>query len=113
MLVHLIFSLLTKALLTSVTRCANNLETAGVRLSEAPVENPGKIGVVKGYHAPPHAAYNKIKANMPPDTRDAERLNMTLSSMNATVGPEELCLILLVFSVIPRPTRSVPSSSQI
>lgn len=39
----------------------NNLESAGVTLFEAPLENLGMIGAVESPHAPLGAAYLKIK----------------------------------------------------
>lgn len=89
-----------------------NMDAAGIRLREAPIESPGAIGVVERYHAPLRGIYEKIRKEMARDHTDVECLKMAVFSINATVGPEGLCPMLLVFGVIPRPARSTPSATQ-
>ena len=64
-----------------------NLEAAGVTLHEAPVENPGTIGVVERYHAPLRAAYFKIRADLDRSNTDAECLKLEIFAVNSTMGP--------------------------
>lgn len=87
----------------------DNLESEGFRLLQDPVDNPGKIGVLKRYHAPLRAAFTKIRKDLYQKISDNECLRMAVFSVNATVGPEGLCPILLVFGVIPRPARAKAS----
>lgn len=85
------------------------LDVAGVRLGEARVENHGSIGVVRRYHAPVRASYERIRCDMYATVRDLECLKMATFSVNATVGPEGLWRTLFVFCVIPRLARRTPS----
>lgn len=83
-----------------------NLEAADINLVEAPIENPGTIGIVERYQAPLRAAYEILRADFDRKTSDDECLRMAVYSVNATVGPEGLCPIILVFCVMPRPART-------
>lgn len=40
-----------------------NLEADGMNIIQAAIENPGKIGVVEGFHAPLRVAFMKIQAD--------------------------------------------------
>lgn len=90
-----------------------NLESFGVALVEAPIENPGSIGIVERYHAPLRAAHKKIRASLDRSTSDAECLQMNTYAMNSIIGPEGLCPMMLVFGALPRPARSKPSPTQL
>lgn len=59
-----------------------NLETAGVTLHEAPVENQGTIGTVERYHAPLGDAHIKIRMELGIDTTDSECLKMAVFAVN-------------------------------
>ena len=84
----------------------SNMEAAGIILEEAPIENPGSIGVVERYHAPLKKAYLKLRQTLQKgDTSDAECLQMAVYAANATIGPEGLCPMLLVFGAMPRRAR--------
>ena len=92
----------------------NNIAAAGIVLEEAPIENPGTIGVVERYHAPLKRAYLKIRATLTkPDANDDECLQMAIYASNTTIGPEGLCPMLLVFGALPRPARQAPSPTQL
>ena len=92
----------------------SNMEAAGIILEEAPIENPGSIGVVERYHAPLKKAYLKLRQTLQKgDTSDAECLQMAVYAANATIGPEGLCPMLLVFVAFPRPARRSPSPTQL
>ena len=90
------------------------MTAAGISLEEAPIENPGSIGIVERYHAPLRAAFQKIRQTLSKrDADDSECLQMAVYSTNSTIGPEGLCPMLLVFGAIPRPARMTPSPSQL
>lgn len=91
----------------------SNCQAEGITLREAPIENPGSIGVVERYHAPLRAAYEKLRSDLPRENSDEDCLQMAVYAVNNTVGPEGLCPTLLVFGAIPRPIRTKPSPSQI
>lgn len=82
-------------------------------MNEAPIENPGTIGVVERYHAPLRAACLKIRSDMDNYNTDEECMRLAVFSINATVLPEGLFPILLVFGAIHRPARETPSPSQL
>lgn len=63
------------------------MESDGVRLLEAPIENPGSIVVVEHYHPPLLRALNLIRGDMDYSVGDSEFLKMAVFSVNATVGP--------------------------
>lgn len=89
-------------------------EAAGIRLSEAPIENPGSIGIVERYHAPLRRAYQKIWKSLDrAEASDVECLKMAVYANNSTIGSEGLCPILLVYGALPRPARVTPSPSQV
>lgn len=90
-----------------------NLESSGIFLDEAPLEAPGAIGTVESYHEPLRGTYQKIVLDFGKDTSDHECLRMTVFVVNGTVGPEDLCPILLIFGEITRPGRTSPSISQV
>lgn len=69
--------------------------------------------MVETYHAPLKAAFNKIRDDMQGEATDSECMKMSLFAVNATVGPEGLFPILLVFGVIPFPEGSIPSATQL
>lgn len=54
----------------------SNLEESGTKLKEAPVENPGTIGVFERYYAPLRSSYTKIRTDMDKTTSDSECLRM-------------------------------------
>lgn len=89
------------------------LDAEGITMKEAPIETPGAIGIVERYHAPLRAAFDKIRADSPRNTTDAECLRMAVYAVNNTTGPEGLCPTLLVFGALPRPARRIPSVSQL
>lgn len=91
----------------------SNMETYGVRIREAPIETPGSIGIVERYHGPLRAAFERIWDDMDGCLTEADCLRMAIFSVNSTIGPEGLCPTLLVFGLIPRPARKVPSHTQI
>lgn len=88
-------------------------EASGIRLLEAPIENPGSIGMVERYHAPLRASFNKIKEDIGADITDKQALEMDVYTINATIGPEGLCPSLLVYGAIPLPARTRPSPTQL
>lgn len=90
------------------TKIHQNVEGAGVTLREAPMETPGAIGTVERYHALFRYAYEKIGKEMGRDFADKECLVMVVFAINYKVGTEGICTMLLVFRVIPRPTRNTP-----
>lgn len=54
-----------------------NIEASGINLEEAPIENPGSIGIVERYHAPLRRAYTKIRQTLHRgEATDAEFLQM-------------------------------------
>lgn len=55
----------------------------------------------------------KIGTDLANTVTDAKCLHMEVLPVYATVGPEGLCPILLVFGVIPGPTRPIPSPTQL
>lgn len=89
------------------------IESSGVKLEEAPIENPGSIGTVERYHAPLRAAFNKLRADLDSSISDTDCLQAAVHAVNATVGPEGLCPILLVYGALPRPIRANSTQSQI
>lgn len=90
-----------------------NLEASGVKLKEASIETPGSIFTVERYHAPFHCAYKKLQTSLgQDDATDAECLQMSVYSINANMGLEGLCYILLLFGGLPRPARSLASPTQ-
>ena len=90
------------------------MEAAGIKLEEAPIENPRSIGVVERYHAPLKKAYLKLRQTLQKnDTNDAECLQMAVYPANATIGPEGVCPLLLVFGALPRPARHMPKPVQL
>ena len=91
-----------------------NLSAAGITLEEAPIETPGSIGIVERYHAPLRKAYTKIRQDLlKKDCSDQDCLKMAVYACNATMGPEGLCPMLLVFGALPRPARTTPSPTQL
>lgn len=91
-----------------------NLEATGIQLEEAPIESPGSIGIVERYHAPLRRAYKTLRESLnKEDTSDADCLRMAVYASNATMGPEGLCPMLLVFGALPRPARKTPSPNQL
>lgn len=91
---------------------AENVETAGIKVREEPIETPGAIGTVEGYHAPLRAAYNKVRKELSKDHTDAECLKMAIFAINLTIGLEGMFPMLLTFGVIPLPARKTPSPTQ-
>lgn len=45
----------------------HNLEAEGIGLIQAPIDNPGNLGIVERYPAPLRAAFPKIRADIQPD----------------------------------------------
>ena len=91
----------------------SNAEAAGISMIEAPIENPGSIGIVERYHAPLRRAYHKIRKSLGRETSDDECLQMAVYANNTTMGSEGLCPMLLVYGAIPRPARATPSPTQL
>lgn len=89
-----------------------NMDAAGITVREAPNETPGEIGMVEWYHSPLRATNENIRKELSWDHTYVECLTMAVFYINATVGPEGLCSMLLVFGVIPRPARNTPSVTQ-
>lgn len=89
------------------------MDASGIRVEEAPVENPGTMGIVERYHAPLRSAYTKIRDTLDKSTTDAECLQMAVYATNFTIGPEGLCPMLLVFGALPRPIRMTPCPTQL
>lgn len=58
------------------------VEASGIQLKEAPIENPGTMGIVERYHAPLRAAFEKIRASMDRETTDSECLQMAVYAIN-------------------------------
>ena len=91
-----------------------NLSASGITLNEAPIENPGSIGLVERYHAPLRCAFAKLRETLEKNiVNDADCLQMAVFATNATMGPEGLCPMLLVFGAMPRPARTTPSPKQL
>lgn len=90
-----------------------NAEAEGVRIDEAPIEIPGAVGTVERYNAPLRSGYERIRAYAKDNTIDQECLKMAVFDVNATVGPEGLCPILLFFVEIPRTGRTSATISQL
>lgn len=78
-----------------------------------PINSPGSICVVERYQAPIIAAYNKIRDEMDSVIGDPECLKMATFAVNATVGPDGLCPMFLVFGALPTPARKIPAPSQV
>lgn len=92
----------------------DNATAAGISIMEAPIENPGTIGVVERYHAPLRRAYNTIRQTFErKDASNEECLQVVVYANNVTIGPEGLCSMLLVFGALPRPVRSSTSATQL
>lgn len=48
------------------------LEASAVRVEDAPIENPGRMGTVELYHAPLRSDYSKILESLDQSTTDAD-----------------------------------------
>lgn len=90
-----------------------NLETAGITLHEAPVENPGTIGTVERYHVPLRTDNLKIRMELGRDVTNEYCLKMGVFEVHWTIGPEGLCLILNLFGCFPRPSRKTSSKTHV
>lgn len=90
-----------------------NLSAEGVTIIEAPMETPGKIGVVERHHAPLRAVYVRIRSDLDRSMSYDGCAKMAFFSVNSTIRPEGLCPILLVYGVIPRPVRSTNCLTQL
>lgn len=91
-----------------------NIESEGISIIlEAPIEKPGRIGIVERHQAPLLAAYMKLRDNIDRSTFDPECLKMPVFARSSIIGSEGLCPILLVYGVIPRPARSTPYLTQL
>lgn len=92
----------------------SDVKAAGITLDEAPIENSGSIGVVEWYQEPLSCAYTKLYQSLHKgETTYAKFLKMAVYSNDATVGPEGLCPMILVFGEITRPARITPSPKQL
>lgn len=90
-------------------RSWNRAEVAKwVYFVSAPIESPVTIGVVERYHAPLRAALERIKAYYGEKLPDKECLRMSVYAINATVGPEGIFQMLLVYGIMRRPARTTP-----
>lgn len=90
-----------------------NLSADGVTLHKAAVENPGTIGTVERYNAPLIEAFPKLRSDLGSVTTDRHCLQLAVFAVNATIGPEGLCPMLLVFGALPRPARRMPSKTKL
>ena len=84
----------------------------GINLIEAPVESPASMSVVERYHGPLRIAYQKLRRDLPKDSKTAI-LQWAVHCVNSTVGPEGICPVLCVFGAMPRPLRASPAPDQI
>lgn len=89
------------------------MEAAGIALKEAPIETPGSIGTVERYHPPLPAAFTKIWDEVGRYMNEVECMRMAVYSVNATIGPEGLCAMVLVFGTLPRTARQMPAETQV
>lgn len=79
----------------------------------APIENTGQMGTVERYNDPLRTSYERIRSDICKNTSDQECLKVAVFEVNATVGPEGLCPIIIVFWAITRPARTFKSLSQV
>lgn len=91
----------------------STVNACGVRLEEAPIENPGSIGVVERYHAPLRTGYTKIRSSLYRTINDEECLQMAVFANNSTMGPEGPSPMLLVHGALPLTIRNAPSPTQL
>lgn len=75
--------------------------------------NPRTMGTVERYYAPLRSAYTKIRADLDSSVTDSDCLQLSVHSVNATVGLEELCPTVLFFVAIPRPARTRTAQSEL
>lgn len=90
----------SKAYTSKVVR--DSLEAHDVNLDETPIKTPGIIGNVKQYHASLRLSYERISAESNKSATHEECLDLAVSAINCTAGPEKLCPALLVIGAIPR-----------
>lgn len=64
-----------------------NAEASGLTLKEAPVDYPGTIVVVERYHAPLHAAFERIMSHYGGNVSNKECMRMSVYAVNSRVGP--------------------------
>jgi hypothetical protein len=67
---------------------------------------------VQLYHGPLRDAFEKLAQSLPNESK-VNLLQMTVSCVNNTTGPEGLCPTLCVFGALPRPARTVPAPAQL
>lgn len=65
-----------------------NAASVGIKMLEAPVKIPGRIGVMERYHATLRAAYEMFRAESPLDNSNDDCLKLAVFAVNATVGAE-------------------------
>lgn len=95
-----------------ITQCIG-LQSS-VSLKEAPIEILGSIKIVEDYHSPLRFPINNLISDLGTDDATyADFLQMAAYSMNATMGPDGLFSMLLVFGALPRPARSHPAPTQL
>lgn len=70
------------------------------------MESPGTIEVVKRYHEPLRADFERIKQEYGRSITDKECLKMAVCCVNETVGPEGYCPMVLIYGIVPRPERN-------
>lgn len=71
------------------------------------------MGELERYHAPLRTAYGKIRDTLDNKTSDADCLHTAVFATNATMGPEGLYPMFLVFVLLPRPIRTSPCPTQL
>lgn len=83
-----------------------SVEVAGITLKDAPIENPRSTSVVEMYHGPIKKAYLDIRSTLPKNEDvDEECLSMETNAPKATILPEGIWDMRLVFVSIRHPER--------
>lgn len=90
-----------------------NFEVLGITLRHEPIENPGTIGVVEIYYAHIRWEYERVRSHLDNTDTDDDCLGIENLAFNATVDPEGLCYMLLVFGTFLRPEHRSTSPTQI
>ena len=90
----------------------NAVSTLDIGLIEAPIECPNSLSHVERYHGPLRLVYEKLESQVLDASKD-EHLQMAVSCMNNTMGPEGLCPTLCVFGVMPKQVRYTVSPTHL
>jgi hypothetical protein len=85
---------------------------AEIAIIEAPVEHPSSMTHVERYHGPLRAAFEKLCTSLQSESKE-DLLQLAVSCVNNTTGPEGLCPTLCVFGALPRPARVIPAPTQL